>query len=355
MLGATLAAVGIGALFAALNVRYRDVRYIIPFLVQLWIFVTPVAYSANLVPGKWRWAYAINPMVGVVEGFRWAFLGSALSGRDVAISGLSAVVMLFVGLLVFGRMEDTFVDVILTATAIEVSGLGKQYVLGERQQYQTLRDALVERSAPAHSPGRDRAIPRQALVLACGRCETSTSSVQRRRGARHHRPQRGRQEHAAEDPQPHHRADRRASRRSAAASAVLLEVGTGFHPELTGRENIFLNGAILGMRASEIERKFDEIVAFAEVERFLDTPVKRYSSGMYVRLAFAVAAHLEPEILIVDEVLAVGDAEFQKKCLGKMSEVAQTRPHGAVRQPQPRRGAAALPPQHLVGPRRGAP
>ena len=103
----------------------------------------------------------------------------------------------------------------------------------------------------------------------------------------------------------------------------LLEVGTGFHPELTGRENLFLNGAILGMRKAEIERKFDEIVAFAEIDKFIDTPVKHYSSGMYVRLAFAVAAHLEPEILLVDEVLAVGDAAFQKKCLGKMSEVSQ--------------------------------
>lgn len=103
--------------------------------------------------------------------------------------------------------------------------------------------------------------------------------------------------------------------------ASLLEVGTGFHPELTGRENIYLNGAILGMGREEISRKFDEIVDFAEIEKFLDTPVKRYSSGMYVRLAFAVAAHLEPEILIVDEVLAVGDAQFQKKCLGKMEEV----------------------------------
>ncbi len=103
--------------------------------------------------------------------------------------------------------------------------------------------------------------------------------------------------------------------------ASLLEVGTGFHPELTGRENIALNGAILGMRRAEINRRFDAIVAFAEVERFLDTPVKRYSSGMYVRLAFAVAAHLEPEILIVDEVLAVGDAQFQRKCLGKMKEL----------------------------------
>ena len=105
--------------------------------------------------------------------------------------------------------------------------------------------------------------------------------------------------------------------------ASLLEVGTGFHPELTGRENIYLNGAILGMSRVEIKKKFDEIVAFAEIEKFLDTPVKRYSSGMYVRLAFAVAAHLEPEILIVDEVLAVGDAQFQKKCLGKMEDVSK--------------------------------
>jgi lipopolysaccharide transport system ATP-binding protein len=105
--------------------------------------------------------------------------------------------------------------------------------------------------------------------------------------------------------------------------ASLLEVGTGFHPELTGRENIYLNGAILGMARAEIRKKFDEIVAFAEVEQFLDTPVKRYSSGMYVRLAFAVAAHLEPEILVVDEVLAVGDAQFQRKCLGKMQDVAR--------------------------------
>jgi|694.fasta_scaffold02020_28 lipopolysaccharide transport system ATP-binding protein len=105
--------------------------------------------------------------------------------------------------------------------------------------------------------------------------------------------------------------------------ASLLEVGTGFHPELTGRENIFLNGAILGMTRQEIKSKFDEIVAFAEIEKFLDTPVKRYSSGMYVRLAFAVAAHLEPEILIIDEVLAVGDAQFQKKSLGKMDDVSK--------------------------------
>jgi len=103
----------------------------------------------------------------------------------------------------------------------------------------------------------------------------------------------------------------------------LLEVGTGFHPELTGRENVYLNGSILGMKRTEIDRKFDEIVAFSEIEKFLDTPVKHYSSGMYMRLAFAVAAHLESDILLIDEVLAVGDADFQKRCLGKMHDVAQ--------------------------------
>ena len=126
--------------------------------------------------------------------------------------------------------------------------------------------------------------------------------------------------------------------------ASLLEVGTGFHPELTGRENIYLNGAILGMRRAEVKSKFDEIVAFAEVEKFLDTPVKHYSSGMYVRLAFAVAAHLEPDVLIVDEVLAVGDAEFQKKwprqdAIGN----GEGRPHGAFRQPQHAGGPPNVP------------
>ena len=117
-------------------------------------------------------------------------------------------------------------------------------------------------------------------------------------------------------------------------TGTLLEVGTGFHPELTGRENVFLNGAILGMSRVEIARKFDEIVAFSGVEAFIDTPVKRYSSGMQTRLAFSVAAHLEPEILIIDEVLAVGDADFQKKCLAKMNERDERRSHGGVCEPQ---------------------
>ena len=124
--------------------------------------------------------------------------------------------------------------------------------------------------------------------------------------------------------------------------ASLLEVGTGFHPDLSGRENIFLNGAILGMKRAEIAKRFDEIVDFAEIGQFIETPVKRYSSGMYTRLAFAIAAHLESEILLVDEVLAVGDAGFQKKCMGKMKGVAQRRPHRPFREPQSRGDGAAL-------------
>ena len=173
------------------------------------------------------------------------------------------------------------------------------------------------------------------------------------RGARRHRPQRRGQEHAAQDPLPHHRADRAAWAEITGRVGSLLEVGTGFHPELSGRENIYLNGAILGMKRAEIARKFDEIVAFAEVEQFIDTPVKHYSSGMYLRLAFAVAAHLEPEILLVDEVLAVGDAAFQKKCLGKMGTRGAAGPHGALRQPQHGRGARALDARAVPGSRAG--
>ena len=146
----------------------------------------------------------------------------------------------------------------------------------------------------------------------------------KRRCGRHHRAQRRGQKHPAQDPVAASPSRRRGRIDLYGRVGSLLEVGTGFHPELTGRENIFLNGAILGMSKSEIARQFDAIVDFSGTEQFLDTPVKRYSSGMYVRLAFAVAAHLNPEILIVDEVLAVGDAEFQKKCLGKMQDVAQS-------------------------------
>jgi lipopolysaccharide transport system ATP-binding protein len=182
--------------------------------------------------------------------------------------------------------------------AIQAEGLGKRYVLGERgrvgimrnrEELWALRDATFEigRGEAVGVVGHNGA-GKTTLLKILSRITVPTAGEARIRGS----------------------------------VGSLLEVGTGFHPELTGRDNVYLNGAILGMRRREIKAKFDEIVAFAEVERFIDTPVKRYSSGMYVRLAFAVAAHLEPEILIVDEVLSVGDASFQRKCLGKMGEVS---------------------------------
>ena len=209
---------------------------------------------------------------------------------------------------------------------IRVEGLGKKYVLGRSKQpgqYTALRDVLAEavkapfrrlRKGPRDSPldgdeefwalrNVNLEVRRGEVVGIIGRNGAGKSTLLKIL-SRITEPTEG-----------------RLTLRGRVAS--LLEVGTGFHPELTGRENIFLNGAILGMSRIEMKGKFDEIVAFAEVGRFLDTPVKRFSSGMYVRLAFAVAAHLEPEILIVDEVLAVGDAEFQKRCIGKMGEVAR--------------------------------
>lgn len=201
---------------------------------------------------------------------------------------------------------------------IEVEGLSKRYSIGETVTYSTIRDEIVQALT---SPFRKKSeaeteensiwvlrdisfkVAEGDIVGIIGRNGTGKSTLLKIL-SRITTPTEG-----------------RVVMKGRVAS--LLEVGTGFHPELTGRENILLNGALLGMGRAEIKSKFDEIVAFSEIEKFVDTPVKRYSSGMYVRLAFAVAAHLEPEILIVDEVLAVGDATFQKKCLGKMSDVAQ--------------------------------
>src|SRR5215218_1256656 len=216
--------------------------------------------------------------------------------------------------------------------AIKVEGLSKQYLIGEKQEkYKTLRDTIIETATLPYrklrtlmSGAQSQEVKKEEfwalnsisfevkqgeVVGVIGRNGAGKSTLLKIL-SRITEPTSG-------------------ELRMSGRVASLLEVGTGFHPELTGRENIYLNGAILGMSRAEIKRKFDEIVAFSEVERFLDTPVKRYSSGMYVRLAFAVAAHLEPEILIVDEVLAVGDASFQQKCLGKMRDVS-TRDHRTV-------------------------
>jgi lipopolysaccharide transport system ATP-binding protein len=207
--------------------------------------------------------------------------------------------------------------------AIRVEKLGKQYSIGKRERYKTFRDTLSDAmTAPfrwlrrgGSANGNDAPdhiwalkdisfeIPRGEVVGVIGRNGAGKSTLLKVL-SRITEPTKGRAE-------IHGRV------------GSLLEVGTGFHPELTGRENVYLNGAILGMHKAEIARKFDEIVAFSEIEKFIDTPVKHYSSGMYMRLAFAVAAHLDTDILIVDEVLAVGDAEFQKKCLGKMGDISK--------------------------------
>lgn len=204
--------------------------------------------------------------------------------------------------------------------AIEATGLGKQYAIGRTAGYETLRESLgrfagrVGRRATGRSDGRAKherfwALQDVSFSIAAGDvvgvvgANGAGKSTLLKLLSRITEPTAG-------------------SARIHGRVGSLLEVGTGFHPELTGRENIQLNGAILGMRRSDIAKRFDEIVAFAEVDRFLDTAVKHYSDGMYLRLAFAVAAHLEPDILLVDEVLAVGDARFQRKCLGKMADIA---------------------------------
>ena len=215
----------------------------------------------------------------------------------------------------------------MSDVAIRVCELSKRYRLGEREPYKTLREAL---SRAASAPFRHA---RSAIQRANGHpAEDTTKFIWALRDVSFEikkgeavgiigRNGSGKStllkilSHITEPTEGYAEIHGRVG--------SLLEVGTGFHPELTGRENIYLNGSILGMRQAEIDRKFDEIVAFAEVEKFLDTPVKRYSSGMYVRLAFAVAAHLEPEILLVDEVLAVGDVAFQKKCLERMGDVTR--------------------------------
>jgi lipopolysaccharide transport system ATP-binding protein len=205
----------------------------------------------------------------------------------------------------------------MSGVAIKATGVSKRYQLGQRERYGSLREALVKvarapfrRRSGADGPGTLWAlkdvgfeIAEQQAVGLIGRNGAGKSTLLKIL-SRITEPTTGEVEVNGR-------------------IGALLEVGTGFHPELSGRDNIFLNGALLGMKRTEIRRKFDEIVAFAEIDQFLDTPVKHYSSGMYMRLAFAVAAHLDPEILLVDEVLAVGDAAFQKKCLGKMSDVAQ--------------------------------
>src|SRR5208282_5694301 len=264
MLLAVLTALGVGLWMSALNALYRDVRYVVPFLVQIWMFASPVAYPSSLVPPRWRGVYGLNPMAGVIDGFRWAVTGQnppSVAMLDVLARAAKAA---------FRRRSGG-------------NRNGRAHIWALREVSFDVREGETIGIIGRNGAGKSTLLK----ILAGITLPTEGwAEVRGRVGS-------------------------------------LLEVGTGFHPELTGRENIYFSGSILGMKKREIDRKFDEITAFSGVETFLDTPLKHYSSGMQLRLAFSVAAHLEPEVLLVDEVLAVGDLEFQKKCLGKMEEVTR--------------------------------
>ena len=273
LLMAVAVAFGVSSGLAALNVRYRDVRYVVVFMVQLWLFATPVAYSSTLIPSPWRTLSAINPMVGVVEGFRWAMLSEPACpmGVDRRVGGFGSSLLggwpcVFrprrAGLC--GRRLRRSCP--MGEIAIRTHELGKRYTLGIRQRgYDTLRETIASVAGDTVRSTYDaQAAPGRTNAVGAPRPLALDRS---RRDRRTDRPQRRGQDHAAEDPLPDHRAQLGWAEVTGRVGS-LLEVGTGFHPELTGRENIFLNGAILGMRRAEIRRRFDEIVAFAEIERF---------------------------------------------------------------------------------------
>ncbi len=304
---ASTAALGMSFLLSALNVRYRDVRYVLPFLTQLWMFATPVVYSSASLHQPWR-----HPLRPQPDGRsrRRLPLGDHRRRRrsgpdDGRVGGDGARDAGRRGrLLPEGRPVDGGRDLMASAStvAIRTDRLSKRYTLGGSATfgYATLGESVANSRARARGARRPRR-------RSSGRSATSRSRSSRaRRSAFIGRNGAGKTTLLKILSRITRPTEGRAMLQGRVGS--LLEVGTGFHRELTGRENVYMNGALLGMTRREIRRRFDEIVAFAEVEDFLDTPVKRYSSGMTVRLAFSVAAHLEPEILLVDEVLAVGDA-----------------------------------------------
>ena len=328
---AIICSLAVGLWLSALNVRYRDVKYVLPFLIQVWHYATPIVYSTTLIPENWRLIYSLNPMVGVVNGFRWALLGQSFEISSLFIISIVVVTLFFFSsLIIFQRMEQTFADfgVAVSNYSIQVENLGKKYQLRRGKRRVMLRQVLentvrsgvenIRRIGEAKNDAPSVTLDQTfwALKDISFKVEAGESvGIIGSNGAgkstllkilsRVTLPTKG---HA----------------RIRGRVGSLLEVGTGFHPELTGRENVYLNGSILGMPHREIEQKFDEIVAFSEIEEFLDVPVKFYSSGMKLRLAFSVATHLDPDILLVDEILAVvGDAAFQKKSLSKMKNVVR--------------------------------
>ena len=312
-------ALAVGLLFTVAGVRYRDVPYAIPFVIQIWLFASPVFYSINSLETNYQWLAALNPMTGAITG---SALGAArhatarACGRGERCDG-TCPPRRRPGRLPQRRAALRGHDLMAAAATIEVDGLGKRYRIGQLQSgYGTLRDSLAH--AGRRLLGREHKQHYEEIWavkdVSFSVNQGEVLGIIGRNGA-------GKSTLLKLLTQITTPTTGQAVIRGRIGS--LLEVGTGFHPELTGRENIYLNGAILGMGRREITKKLPEIVDFAGVATFLDTPVKRYSSGMYVRLAFSVAAHLEPEILLVDEVLSVGDAEFQRRSLGRMEEFSR--------------------------------
>ena len=320
VLVAAATAVGVGSWLAALNVKYRDIRFVVPFMLQLWLFASSVFITFNglNLSEPWRTLYWLNPMAGAVEVFRWSMLGRR-AAEPSPTSLLSAASRSSSSSPACSSSAGRSVSLQTSSEPRDRGPRAREALRARRAAvlHGTLRDAVDRAARRVLHCARDRG-PERDTIWALDHVTFDITrgeavGIVGRNGA-------GKTTllkilSGITEPTD-------GEARVCGRVGSLLEVGTGFHPDLTGRENIFLNGAILGMRRGEIMRKFDEIVAFAEVERFIDTPVKRYSSGMYLRLAFSVAAHLEPEILLVDEVLAVGDASFQRKCIGKMGDVA---------------------------------
>ncbi len=320
---AAVLALAVGMIASALTVRYRDLRHALPFLFNSGCSRRRSYTRSAAVPARWRWLLALNPLDGRARRLPRVAHGEASTGVSRPCRFLAAPLLLGARLLRLQKTRRHFRRHHLRrpygARRRQSRGRSKRYSIGAlHPAYATFREVLVDAVARACrrlGRGGDGRGARHIWALDGVNIEVRRGEILGivgRNGAgkstllkilsRITRPSEGSVE-------IHGRV------------GSLLEVGTGFHPDLTGRENIFLNGAILGMRRVEIKEKFDEIVAFSELEKFVETPVKFYSSGMYVRLAFSVAAHLEPEILIMDEVLAVGDMAFQQKCLDKMNEV----------------------------------
>ena len=293
-------------------VQYRDVGYVLPVATQFLLYGTPIAYALNAVPESAQWAVQLNPLTGIVEGFRWAAIDT--TAPSLLLTTWSAVASSADLLRRRVRVHPQGAEVRRchltspSASRVWARRIASR-IKSNRSRSPSRRCSGSDirlRRAPSETfwalQDVDLEVKRGEVLGLIGRNGAGKSTLLKVL-SRITPPTTGRVELFGR-------------------IGSLLEVGTGFHPELTGRENIYLNGSILGMKKPEIDRQFDDIVEFAGVERFLDTPVKRYSSGMYVRLAFAVAAHLETEILLIDEVLAVGDQDFQEKCIGKMHDVS---------------------------------